>query len=92
MEILKIKDLVLKIMNAAIEKTVCTKHDVFVAFSAHVMQLNIDIHKDGYESRSKRAVDPIRKSIYLAPPFDGYKPQVPIVEELEEILNYINAL
>jgi hypothetical protein len=89
---LKVKELVLKIMNSAIEKTFCTEHDVFVNFSAHTKALEIVIHKNGWEKRSERLEEPIYKFIYLVAPFEGYKPEIPVLEELEKILNYINEL
>lgn len=84
MEGLRVKELVLKIMNAAIEKTVCTSNDVFVNFEGHVMILDVRVY-----SGDKRIFD---KYLYLSPPFEGYKPEVPVLEELNCILDYINAL
>lgn len=92
MEGLKIKELALKIMNAAIEKTVCTDNDVFVEFRAHVMILSICVIKGGWKSRKERTEESFNKDIYLTPPFDGYEPEVPVLEELEGILNYINEI
>lgn len=84
MEALKIKDMVLKIMNAAIEKTVCTSNDVIVDFMGHVMSLTVSVYL-GKENLFYR-------NLYLQKPFEEYKPDKPILEELEEILDYINQL
>lgn len=84
MEALKIKDMVLKIMNAAIEKTVCTQNDVMVDFMGHVMSLTVSVYL-GKENLFYR-------NLYLQKPFEEYKPDKPILEELEEILDYINQL
>lgn len=84
MEALKIKDMVLKIMNAAIEKTVCTQNDVMVNFMGHVMSLTVSVYL-GKENLFYR-------NLYLQKPFEEYKPDKPILEELEEILDYINQL
>ncbi|WP_302739070.1 hypothetical protein [uncultured Clostridium sp.] len=89
---LKIKELVLKIMNSAIEKTFCTEHDVFVKFNAHIKALEIDIHKNGWKKRSERLEESIYKFIYLVAPFEEYKTEIPVLEELEKVLNYINEL
>ncbi|WP_298127016.1 hypothetical protein [uncultured Clostridium sp.] len=84
MEALKIKDMVLKIMNAAIEKTVCTPNDVMVNFMGHVMSLTVSVYL-GKENLFYR-------NLYLQKPFEEYKPDKPILEELKEILDYINQL
>lgn len=84
MEALKIKDMVLKIMNAAIEKTVCTQNDVIVNFSGHVMSLTVSVYL-GIKNLFYR-------DLFLQKPFEEYKPDKPILEELEEILDYINKL
>lgn len=84
MEALKIKDMVLKIMNVAIEKTVCTPNDVIVNFSGHVMSLTVSVYL-GRENLFYR-------DLFLQEPFEEYKPDKPILEELEEILDYINQL
>ncbi|MDU5262724.1 MAG: hypothetical protein E6176_09875 [Clostridium celatum] len=44
MEGLKIKELVIEIMNADILKTVCTSYDVFVNFSVYAMTLGIRVY------------------------------------------------
>ncbi len=84
MEALKIKDMVLKIMNVAIEKTVCTPNDVIVNFSGNAMSLTVSVYL-GRENLFYR-------NLYLQKPFEEYKPDKPILEELEEILDYINQL
>lgn len=84
MEGLKIKELVVRIMNAAIEKTVCTSYDVFVNFQGHVMALDVRVYLN-----NEKTFD---KYFYLVPPFEGYQPEVPPLEELDGILNYINSL
>lgn len=92
MEGLKIKELVLKIMNAAIEKTFGTNHDVFVYFEAHTKELQVSIYKNGWKKRNERLENHVYKNLYLVEPFEGYKPEVPVLEELKGILNYINEL
>lgn len=44
MEGLKIKELVIEIMNTDILKTVCTSYDVFVNFSVYAMTLAIRVY------------------------------------------------
>lgn len=71
MEALKIKDMVLKIMNVAIEKTVCTPNDVIVNFSGHVMSLTVSVYL-GRENLFYR-------DLFLQEPFEEYKPDKPIL-------------
>lgn len=48
---LEIRELVLKIMNEAMDKTENTKADVFVDFQAHVKELVLRILKSGWKNR-----------------------------------------
>lgn len=79
---LEIRELVLKIMNEAMDKTENTKADVFVDFQAHVKELVLRILKSGWKNR--KVEEEIYKSVYLNDPG--------AIEQLEEMYNLINFL
>lgn len=85
---LKIKELVLKIMNKAIEKTATTSSDVFVDFSGHVKSLSVYIHINGYKSNDKEV---IKKDTYLDPDYD-FLTKEDIIDNLQKIYDVIYAL
>ena len=44
----KIQELVLKVVNSALNVTYDTNHDVFVYFEAHVKTIQVAIFKNGW--------------------------------------------
>ena len=85
---LKIKELVLKIMNKAIEKTATTASDVFVDFSGHVKRLSVSIHINGYKSNDKEVIN---KDTYLDPNYD-FLTKEDIIYNLQSIYDVIYSL
>lgn len=85
---LKIKELVLKIMNKAIEKTATTSSDVFVDFSGHVKSLSVSIHINGYKSNDKEVIN---KDTYLDPNYD-FLTKEDIIYNLQSIYDVIYSL
>lgn len=75
---LKIRELILMIMDKALEKTENTKADVFVDFQAHVKMLDIRIFQNGWTKGSPI----ISKSAYLDE--DG---AIEVLREMHELIN-----
>ena len=69
MEVFKIKELLLKIMNAAFEKTACSDYNVVINFSGNVMSLTVTVYLG-----KERMFD---KYLYLLLHFENYKTDVP---------------
>ena len=72
--------LVLDIMQLAVEISENTKADVFVEYSGHVDQLSVRIYKGGWE---KGKDEELYKNIYLNA--NGYRTEEDIIASLEEI-------
>ena len=86
---LKIKELVLKIINKSIEKTATTEADVFVDFSGHVRSLRVCIHKNGYRLHDNNV---LRKETYLEPKEEYMLTKEDIINNLQKIYDVIYAL
>ena len=50
---LEVKNLVMKIMNEAYDKSILTNAEVFVNFYAHTKNLSIDIYPIGWDKRKE---------------------------------------
>ena len=50
---LEVKNLVMKIMNEAYDKSILTNAEVFVNFYAHTKNLSIDIYPMGWDKRKE---------------------------------------
>ena len=58
----KVQELVLRVMNSALNVTFDTDHDVFVEFKANVKSLKVQIFKNGWTDRYPELE---REEIYL---------------------------
>ena len=47
----KIQELVLKVVNSALNVTYDTTHDVFVYFEAHIKKIQVEIFKNGWTDK-----------------------------------------
>lgn len=71
--------LVLDIMQLAVEISKNTKTDVFVEYAGHVDQLGVRIYEDGWENREEY----YDRYVYLNT--ETYQTEEDIIEILEEI-------
>lgn len=86
---LEIRQLVLKIMNKAMEKTENTKSDVFINFMAHVKGLEVRLFKNGWQKSELRTdveADLIDETIYLT------RNKEDVLEKLQDMYNLICSL
>ena len=84
---LKIKELVLKIMNKAIEKTATTASDISVNFSGHVSSLNVYVHINGYIRGNEEFIS---KETYLDP--SDFLSKEDIINNLQDMYDLIYSL
>lgn len=89
MNIFKIRDLVTKITEKALEKSFSTKADVFVNFQSHTKQLGLSVYLTGWKSRI--AAD-YYEEIYLEPIFDGHITEEEILEKLQKAYDLIYSI
>jgi len=85
---LDIRQLVLKIMNKAMEKTENTKADVFVDFQGHVKSLCIRVYINGWKKSELRTDEEvlIDKTVYLI------RNKEDVLEKLQDMYNLIYSL
>ena len=86
---LDIRQMVLKIMNKAIEKTENTKADVFVDFQGHVKTLDIHVHINGWKRKEEQTSDDV--VIYKDVSFK-HEPKESVIEKLQDMYNLICSL
>ena len=86
---LDIRQLVLKIMNKAMEKTENTKADIFVDFQGHVKTLDIRVYINGWKRKEDQISDDV--VIYKGVSFK-HDSKESAIEKLQDMYNLIYSL